>query len=321
MIKNVYNILSVVIGIVFLFGIFKYSADYKQVDLLHEITAIGWWKISLSAFLYLLSHLLRSFRIAILLNMSNLSLKAIIEKQFYTNGVNLIIPFRLGEIYRMYSFNEIVDNYQTSVITILTERALDFFILFIGLISTIFITQVDLASLNTPLVIAFIFILSALFIYYVLPENIRSFNLYVAKRYNTRNTIRVLAFTGKFYEIIFELKNIIKQKVTTLLVLTAIIWLFEIAGFLFLINVLPFKLIFLLAFLVFLSAFIPSGAFNYGGIQLGFGLINIIQKDFNWFDYSLIYQIFMFTPAMIISLILYIKSRLQNQKKYKKYYV
>ena len=308
MMKNIYNVLSVLIGIVFLYAIYKYSTTFKEVDLLGEMVRIGWWKIILSTFFYLFSHLLRSFRIAVLLNRQDLSLKKIIEKQFYTNGINLIIPFRLGEIYRMYSFNEIIENYQTSVITFITERALDFFILFIGLIATILIARVDMASLNTPLIFAFIFVLVALFIYYVLPENIRSLNLFIARRYNTRNTLRILAFTGKFYNIITELKNILRQKVATLMVLTAIIWIFEVAGFLFLIQVLPLKLIFLLAFLVFLSAFIPSGAFNYGGIQLGFALITLVHPNFNWFDYSLIYQIFMFTPAMLISLFIFIKA-------------
>jgi uncharacterized membrane protein YbhN (UPF0104 family) len=312
-----YNLLSVFIGLVFLLAIYKAfehfsAADLDRIDLLKAIQRVGLWKIIISAFFYLLSHLLRSFRIAIMLNRQDISLTELIEKQYLTNGINIIIPFRIGEIYRMYAFNEVIDNYQTSVITVITERALDFLILFIGLITTIFIVRPELESLNIPLVIAFVFILSALFIYYVLPENIKAFNLFVAKRYSTKSAVRVLSVTGKLNEIITEMKNTLSQKVMTLVVLTVMIWSCEMLGFFFVLHLLPFPYIILLAFLVFLAAFIPSVTFNVGGIQIGFFLISQLNPGFAWLDLSFVYQIFMFIPAILISFILYLKQRFRR---------
>ena len=309
-----YNLLSILVGLVFLLAVYQAfqhfsTADFQRVDLWKAIQRVGLWKIVLSAFFYLFSHLLRSLRMAILINRQDISLTQLIEKQYLTNGINLIVPFRLGEIYRMYAFNQVIDNYQTSAITVITERALDFFILFIGLITTIYIVHPNLAALNIPLIIAFAFILSALFIYYVLPENIRAVNLFIAKRYSTKSAVRILSLTGRLNDIITDLKTTLSQKVMTLLVLTCIIWFCEMLGFIFVLGLLPFPYIILLAFLVFLAAFIPSVTLNAGGIQIGFYLIAELNPGFAWLDLSVVYQIFMFVPAILISFILYLRQR------------
>jgi hypothetical protein len=305
-ITRYYNLASIALGCIALYFAYRFSERLQDVKILPLLAEVGVGKILISAFFYLFSHLLRAFRLVILLNRQDLSLKKIIERQYYTNGINLLIPFRLGEIFRVYAFNRVIQNYQTSVITIITERALDFFFLFTGLILTSFVTNTYHSRLMVPIVIGFFFILSVLYVYYVLPDNLRTLNLYLAKRYNNFTVLRVLATTGKFYGIIRDMKTTLYRKVTTVFVLTAIIWSCELMGFVFVWDYLSFSFIVLLAFLVFLSAFIPSLTLNLVGIQLGFYLVYRIDNHFPWLELSFIYQIFMFAPAILISFGLYL---------------
>ncbi|MBX9853810.1 MAG: hypothetical protein K2X86_18855 [Cytophagaceae bacterium] len=310
MIKKIFNQVSVLIGIIFLVGIYKSVISTSEIHLKDTINQVGIGSLLLSSAFYLFSHFLRSLRIAVMAGREDISLRKVVKTQFYTNGINLILPFKFGEIIRLWDFHKLIKKYEVSVSTILAEKFIDLCFLFFGLSISLLIVDTSKLDLDFTIISCMGFILVVLFFYFIIPNNIKSFNLFIAKRYSHPYVIRVLAFTSKLYRIIKNMQEIFTQKTATLLVFTLLIWSFEVLAFFFLFDFLSgYKLILLLAFLVFLSVFIPSGSLGFGGVQLGFYCISLINADFKFLELSLIYQIFLFLPAIFISFSIFLNDR------------
>ena len=310
MIRKIFNQVSVLIGIIFLVGIYKSVISTSEIHLQDTIHEIGIGSLIVSSCFYLFSHLLRSLRIAVMAGREDISLRKVVKTQFYTNGINLILPFKLGEIIRLWDFHKLIKKYEVSVSTILAEKFIDLCFLFFGLSISLIIVDTAKLDLDFTIISCMGFIMVVLFFYFIIPNNVKSFNLFIAKRYSHPHVIKALAFTSKLYRIIKSMQDIFRQKTATLLVFTLMIWTFEVMAFFFLFDFLDsYKLILLLSFLVFLSVFIPSGSLGFGGVQLGFYCLYLINPDFKFLELSLIYQIFLFMPAIFISFAIFMKDR------------
>lgn len=316
--KIVYRLITISVGVVFVYSILNFFLQTEEISILPYLEQISPLKLALSSLAYLFSHFLRSLRVALMMGRQDFSLVNLIGKQYYTNGINLILPFKLGEVYRIVEFNKIFRDPERTFLTVIAERTIDFLFLFVGLFVALYFTKYSIFDLSLTVFIGGLFILGVLFIYYVLPENIRWLNLFLVKRYTKRWVVRVLAITSRAYSVIMNIKQIIRRRVSTIVMLTSLIWLSEIAGLLFIIDYLPqIEYFFLLAFFVFLSSLIPSGSLGLGALQFAFYLIYLVNNSFPYFSLSMIYQFFIFLPAIFIGFAVYIVDRLRQWRSVK----
>jgi hypothetical protein len=313
--KFLYKIITVLVGVLFLYTIFNLILKTQDLNVLPHLSKLDPLKVVLSCSAYLISHFLRSIRVALMVGRQDYGLLNLIGQQYYTNGINLILPFKLGEFYRILEFNKIIRDSERTFLTIIAERALDFFFLFVGLFVALYFVDYNPVNVKFTIIIGGIFIGGVLVLYYVVPENIRAFNLFIAKRYSTRWTVRFLAVSHKIYTVIVSIKEIFRKKASSILLLTIAIWSFEMMGLLFVTDyIVEWKYIVILAFFVFLSSLIPSGSLGLGGLQLAFYLIYVVQPDFPYLALSMVYQFFIFFPAMILAFIIYIIMKLKKPK-------
>lgn len=234
------------------------------------------------------------------------SLWKLIYLQFYTNGINLILPFKLGEVYRVLEFNKIIKDSNRLLLTIITEKTLDLLLLFIWALIAILILGQKIIALNFVIWILLALIISSFLILFVVPENIRSINIFLAKRYNSKWIIRVLALTDRVATVIANIKETLKGNASTILLLTFSIWFFEMLGFTYLIPFMAEKSqVWLLSILVFLSSLIPSLTMGTGGLQLSFSALSYGTAD-NGLVISLTYQAFIFAPAVLLGFLLHL---------------
>lgn len=307
MIKKVYKIFSVFIGLILVYTIIRIVTNFDHsVNLYQVLQKISIWKILISCLAYFFSHFLRSLRIAVLLGRQDFSMISLITKQYYTNAINLVVPFKLGEFYRILEFNKLILNPRQTFLTVIAERALDFIFLFIGLFFSLYYSNYDVFDFKFTIVIGVLFIASVIFIYLVLPENIRSLNLFLAKRYKNGLVVTILATNYKIYSAIENIKQIVSEKPSTIFMLTLLIWVCEIFGFVFVSDYLSVSQVLLLSFLVFLSGLIPSASLGLGGLQGAFYLIFLVQPLFPHLELSIIYQLCIFLPAIFLGSIVYI---------------
>ncbi|MFQ3577303.1 MAG: hypothetical protein SNJ77_12790, partial [Cytophagales bacterium] len=87
---------------------------------------------------------------------------------------------------------------------------------------------------------------------------------------------------------------------------TVAIWSFEVLGFLYLLPLLakPITILALSVF-VFLSSLIPTLTLGLGSIQLAFQSVETNDLALNNWIISFSYQLFIFSPAVILGLIVY----------------
>ncbi len=313
--KFLYKIITVAVGVLFLYTIFNLILKTQDLNVLPHLSKLDPLKVVLSCAAYLVSHFLRAIRVALMVGRQDYGLINLIGKQYYTNGINLILPFKLGEFYRILEFNKIIRDSERTFLTIIAERALDFFFLFVGLFVALYFVDYNPVNVKFTIIIGGIFIGGVLVLYYVVPENIRAFNLFIAKRYSKQWTIRFLAVSHKVYTVIVSIKEIFSRKASSILLLTIAIWSFEMMGLLFVTDyMVEWKYIVILAFFVFLSSLIPSGSLGLGGLQLAFYLIYVVQPDFPYLALSMVYQFFIFFPAMILAFVIYIIMKLKKLK-------
>ena len=117
-----------IVGIIFLF----YVIDFLDLDQLKR-EGLSEYKelkfITFGIFAYLLSHLVRVFRLILMSENHSFSYRRLAIEQYKANGFNLLLLFKLGESYRIVAFKEFFGSYTNSFSMLLTERFLDFFVI------------------------------------------------------------------------------------------------------------------------------------------------------------------------------------------------
>ncbi len=308
--KILYKAALILIGFIFLYNIFgitkgtdpgTFSQIFNKIDYIKVIFCLG---------LYIASHFVRVLRIAVMIGRQNFSLLSLLKVQYYTNAINLLVPFKLGEFYRILEFDKIVRDKEKSFFTIIAERGIDFIFIFFGLFLCVYFTEQTFVEIKTTLFIGFFFIGGILFTFFVLPQNLRFLNIFLAKRHTSSKIVKILFVSSRIHDSIEGIRNIVTKEKATLLVLSLVIWLLEIGSFYYINDFLPhFKYTILLACFVFLSGLIPSGTLGIGGIQLAFYYVFRDHGNDMYLSLSLSYQFLIFLPAILIGAIVPLTSR------------
>lgn len=310
--KKIFKYLNILLGLVFIFIVtkifFNDENDYSLILTMHKPY------ILLGAFLlYNFSHFLRSIRLCILANSEKLSFRNTLRLQYYTNGINLALPFKIGEFYRIAAFNKYIKDPFNSVLIIIAERILDFVLIFSFLL-------LILLSLNLFQTFSFVFVVSVLFlftiliVFFILPENIISLKSFFIRKYNRKIINNFIYLMDRLHVFIVSIKKLYLKRLFTFIFLTLFIWICEFGVFYILYGHLPINYIILLSILVFLSFLLPSGPAGYGGLQIAFYLVSTFIHFENFIEASVVYSASTFIPAIFITGILFIYNNIKEKK-------
>jgi hypothetical protein len=84
-----------------------------------------WWLIPLFLLGFILVHLAKMMRLYLVLMEHKISFGSFVLLYLKTTLVNLIIPFKLGELYRIFCINKETGHWQVGVLSILVDRFFD----------------------------------------------------------------------------------------------------------------------------------------------------------------------------------------------------
>ena len=299
-------------GLLFFVGIYTL---YFVTDLLLEdvseikeaTSSVPFGHILIGFLIYMLSHVFRVLRLVVLNANPTLNIKSLWSAQIKANGVNLIIPFRMGEAYRLIAFKRFFGSYSNSFSILLCERFLDIILITFFLILSIYFSDLKLEFLINLMYLS-IFILSIIFfVYFSLDEFlIIIHNIFVGKDTNNIN-LNIVKTSGKLLKILQKTKTIFSSKLATCLSITLIIWALEVLVFYFLLSILDLSnfIILFLAVSVALSSLLPNGPAGYGGVQLAFYIVGLSFGIEELVLYSFIYNIYIFGAAIVIAGLLF----------------
>lgn len=302
--KFLIKVFNIALGVILIIAVTNYIISYRpSFSSIDNFTNINY--LIFAFFIYNVSHLIRSIRLTILTNLDSVSFREVVKMQYYTNGINLVLPFKLGEIYRIIEFNRILKNGLFSTIVIAAERSGDFFLIFSALLICIISFNI-IDTLFIAFVIGILFLLAMPIIFFILPENIKSIKILLLKRYNSRGINKLIFFLDSFTVFITKIKSLYWNKIFTIVLLSLVIWSLEVGAIYILFNHLDIKYILLLSVLIFLSSLLPNGPAGYGGIQLAFYSVSLLTNFPYFVEASIIYTLATFIPAILISSIMHL---------------
>jgi hypothetical protein len=183
------------------------------------------WSALAAGLLYLLSHLLRAFRLAILsVDMLGVSGRTTVLMHFVTAPFSLALPLKLGELFRLYELWRLSGTLVYSVVALLVDRMYDS--LFLVPLLVILLMQNDASAALIVLTCVAAFVPLAVIV--VGPRLMTEVQRYVVRHHNDAGTLRMLKGIDAVRRVVTHAAGVARQQAPTLVVLSLLIWLLEV---------------------------------------------------------------------------------------------
>lgn len=221
LIKNINNIVVLFLIMVSLYFLFNITTAFQKLNI--SISANFYIMFITALLLFIIVHLIKSLRFYLILFESPIKFKEFIQLYVKTTFLNILLPFKLGELIRIYVYGKAINNYRTSLLSIITDRFFDTCILLIIIIP--YGLNQRVISFSAVLLLFFVLILAFSFI--IFPPTYRYLNEFIILNKSSKKAIAVLAFLDNCKEVYAYEKKLLKGRTAIILMLSAVAWLVE----------------------------------------------------------------------------------------------
>lgn len=180
---------------------------------------------------FILLHTIKLMRLYLILIDQKNSFERFVPAYLRTTLVNLIIPFKLGEIYRIVVFSRISGEFRIGFFSVLVDRFFDTFAIVLILLPYQLMIS---GSLTLPVILLSVFLVVILFAYVIYPSAYTFLNRYIIMSKTSSKSMVVL----KGLEVINDWYEYVRMLVIgrygLLILFSVTAWIFEIliiAGF------------------------------------------------------------------------------------------
>lgn len=174
----------------------------------------------------ILVHVLKALRLYIIMFGEKIDKKRFFQTYFETAIINLIIPFKAGELYRGFRYGRIIESIPMGYTLILWDRFVDT----LALVSIFLLVNFLLGYETTPILIFFVvFLVAVILLYIAIKPFYYYWNSYLMINRTSKRTLKVLSALEsmkKGYEL---MSQSIKGRFGLLFVLSLAAWGIEIA--------------------------------------------------------------------------------------------
>ncbi|MDE7312660.1 MAG: lysylphosphatidylglycerol synthase domain-containing protein [Eubacterium sp.] len=176
-------------------------------------------------------HIVKAGRLYLALYGSDITLYTYMKTYCKVAPVSVLIPYKLGEIFKMYCYGKQLNSFLRGIVIVLFDRFIDT----IALVTMIVFVRIFHGGNIVPLVYAFIiFLLFLLLLFFVFPGVHRFWKKYLLSAKATEHKLAILKILDVFYLIYQEIVNVSKGRGMILYVLSFIAWGTEIGSLVFL---------------------------------------------------------------------------------------
>ena len=266
-----------IIAICMVAYILIFSGVVKNIQIKYEDIII----IGSIIVIFLLIHILRMFRLYILLIEEKIPIKEFVKLYMKTTFVNTVIPFKLGEFYKMICYGEKLKSFSAGISLVWIDRFFDSVILMI-----LMIVASSFKIISPIYVILSLFIVFSILIYLTFENTYKYFNLLVLEKGRSKRSKIYLEIIDETKKIYKKAKNMIKYRSVPVIFLSALIWGFEYLIAYLIINQLinmEFSLTIFTdyindVFMIFNTKYVNISEFNIGIMLIIFVIIYIFIK-------------------------------------------
>src|ERR1019366_5977038 len=193
----------------------------------HYLTEDFAGRVVLAALLYLASQVLRALRLAFILTDIRISIRRLTDVHFLTEAVSLVIPYKIGDLYRVFEVGALCGHFPRALIAVWIERAADSMVIGIIIVVALGFGRTGYEAVMPLLALLAVFITLSLLVFLVVPQNISRLKHFVIRRYHSKAAVRFLRFIDLIQKTLSEAPLLMEQKYMTLLFLTACVWIDE----------------------------------------------------------------------------------------------
>lgn len=165
--------------------------------------------------------ILKAVRIYFLLMYNKLSFSNFVHVYLQTTYINLLLPFKLGELYRIYRFTVLSNNMALGVTVVIVDRVFDSLPLCIYILSSRVISG---SAISLAFIFIVVFIMIFLLFYFMFGSFYKLLNhFFIFKSESTRG-LKALYILKELKKIHQLCENIVKDKVIILLTISTVCW-------------------------------------------------------------------------------------------------
>lgn len=169
-------------------------------------------------------YIIKAIRLYFIMLEKRLTLKRFFRVYTKTTLVNLVFPFKMGEVFRMYCYGNELKNYKASLLLILVDRYFDTIPLLVLLLG---FTVLGKNPITSIVLILSVFIVAVTVFYITFPSTYKYLNRYLIMNTNSERGIWALDILKKISYWYLYVKELVVGRVVILLVLSACAWLTE----------------------------------------------------------------------------------------------
>lgn len=213
------NILVIAISmLVFIFEYYGSGQLFKNINLCSIIVFIV---------LVVVVHILKSVRLYLALYYSELKWSDFLKVYCKVTPVSVVLPFKIGDIFRMYCYGQLIGNILRGAVITMLDRFID-----TAALVTVIILAWFLAGGKMDLLVYLfvIFLIIIYVIYFVYPGIARIWRNSLLKSNATKSRIAILGVLKKFDDIYKEIDGVTKGRGIILYILSILAWGIEIGS-------------------------------------------------------------------------------------------
>lgn len=253
--KEVYNIVNTIFLIsafISLSSIFVSEFD----DFQSFLSSINILFVIVFILFFVFIHLVKLIRFYLILIDANMKIGRFIKTYIKTTFVNILLPFKSGELFRVFCYTNETADLKVGILSILVERFFDTLGLIVLLIPIEFY-RIHKLSLST--IILFGFTVSLLYVYLTFQGFYDYINRFLIFNVSGSKSISGLKILERLYEWYQYIRKLIQRRAIFIFGLSLLVWVMELVMF-YLLSVLLNRSFTLEAFSGYLNAALTGGS-------------------------------------------------------------
>ena len=150
-------------------------------------------------------HILKMLRMYLIVMEKHIPIKRFIPVYLRTTFVNLIIPYKIGEVYRVGEFSHLLGGVFPGLFTVLTDRFFDTLALILILLPY---QALFGKGVSVSVAVLSVFLILLIFGYVIFPSSYRYLNRYIIMSRTSKRSmaaLKGLEFVSEWYEYVKEL--------------------------------------------------------------------------------------------------------------------
>lgn len=174
--------------------------------------------------IFLIIHSFKFLKIYLILLEEKISLKVMAKLYIKTAFVSTVLPYKTGELFKMYTYGNEIKNYTKGIIAVLVDKFFDALILGLILVPYGLLVNGKVPKVG---IVMLVFFLIALIVYMCFENTYYYLNKFFILKNQTKKSVIALKVLEKAREVYIKTKEMVRGRYLLLLILTAVTWMFE----------------------------------------------------------------------------------------------